>query len=99
MAALAFVFGGVAVYTYSPSLWAAALAFFFHLGREIIKDMEDELASAEKILLNATEREQMKIIRSNLPEWADRNRKAVDLARAQYPARRFEIGLTYNAGL
>jgi geranylgeranylglycerol-phosphate geranylgeranyltransferase len=39
---LAFVYGGVAVYTYHPALWAAALAFFFHLGREIIKDMEDE---------------------------------------------------------
>lgn len=42
VSALAFVYGGIAVYILRTALWAAALAFFFHLGREIIKDLEDE---------------------------------------------------------
>ncbi|RJP80199.1 MAG: geranylgeranylglycerol-phosphate geranylgeranyltransferase [Candidatus Zixiibacteriota bacterium] len=41
VAGLAFVFGGLAVGEPGNALWAAALAFGFHLGREIIKDMED----------------------------------------------------------
>jgi geranylgeranylglycerol-phosphate geranylgeranyltransferase len=43
ISALTFIYGGVAVFTLEPAFWAAALAFFFHLGREIIKDMEDEI--------------------------------------------------------
>jgi geranylgeranylglycerol-phosphate geranylgeranyltransferase len=42
VSALAFIYGGVAVYQVEAAFWAALLAFFFHLGREIIKDMEDE---------------------------------------------------------
>lgn len=41
VAALAFVYGGAAVQAVSVAVWAAGLAFFFHLGREIVKDMED----------------------------------------------------------
>ncbi len=41
VAALAFIYGGVAVGMVGTAFWAAVLAFFFHLGREIIKDMED----------------------------------------------------------
>jgi len=41
VSALAFLYGGVAVFSVRASLWAATLAFFFHLGREIIKDLED----------------------------------------------------------
>ncbi|RMG64388.1 MAG: hypothetical protein D6715_09840 [Calditrichaeota bacterium] len=39
--AAAFVYGALAVNRPSRSLWPALLAFFFHLAREIIKDMED----------------------------------------------------------
>jgi len=38
---LAFVFGGLAVNRLGPALIVGCFAFFFHLGREIIKDMED----------------------------------------------------------
>lgn len=41
VAALAFIYGGAAVHAASVAVWAAGLAFFFHLGREIVKDMED----------------------------------------------------------
>lgn len=41
VAALAFIYGGVAVDSIRSALWAALLAFFFHLAREVIKDMED----------------------------------------------------------
>ncbi|MFH1862356.1 MAG: geranylgeranylglycerol-phosphate geranylgeranyltransferase [bacterium] len=40
-AALAFIYGGIAVEGYAAALWAAELAFLYHLSREIIKDMED----------------------------------------------------------
>jgi len=39
---LAFIYGGVAVGSIKAVLWAAGMAFFFHLGREIVKDMEDQ---------------------------------------------------------
>ena len=39
--ALAFVYGGAAVQAIGIALWAAILAFLFHFGREIVKDMED----------------------------------------------------------
>ncbi len=39
--AAAFVYGALAVGRPRESLWPALLAFFFHLAREIIKDMED----------------------------------------------------------
>jgi len=41
MTALAFIYGGVAVNRISFSLIPAAFSFFYHLGREIIKDVED----------------------------------------------------------
>ncbi len=41
VAGLAFVYGGAAVESISVALWAALLAFLFHFGREIVKDMED----------------------------------------------------------
>lgn len=46
VAALAFVYGGVAVRSTGIALWAAALAFLFHLGREIVKDLEDQWGDA-----------------------------------------------------
>lgn len=39
--AFAFIFGGSAVYHYKQTLFPAAFAFFFHLGREILKDIQD----------------------------------------------------------
>lgn len=39
--ALCFVYGGLAVNTVLPTLIPAVFAFFFHLAREIIKDIED----------------------------------------------------------
>lgn len=45
-AAMAFVYGGAAVNGIGAALWAAWLAFLFHLGREIIKDMEDREGDA-----------------------------------------------------
>lgn len=41
VAALAFVYGGIAVGRFHASLIPAGFAFLFHLGREIIKDVED----------------------------------------------------------
>jgi geranylgeranylglycerol-phosphate geranylgeranyltransferase len=40
-AAAVFIYGGMAVRHPGEALFPAILAFFFHLGREIIKDMED----------------------------------------------------------
>jgi geranylgeranylglycerol-phosphate geranylgeranyltransferase len=42
ISALAFVFGGIAVDRFTASLIPALFAFLFHLGREIIKDTEDQ---------------------------------------------------------
>ncbi len=39
--ALAFVYGGVAVNRVRQTLVPAAFAFFYHLGREVIKDIQD----------------------------------------------------------
>ncbi|MDZ7263762.1 MAG: geranylgeranylglycerol-phosphate geranylgeranyltransferase [candidate division KSB1 bacterium] len=39
--ALAFIYGGVAVSRFGYSLIPAVFSFFYHLGREIIKDTED----------------------------------------------------------
>lgn len=44
--ALAFVYGALAVGQVEDSWIAAGFAFFFHLGREIIKDLEDRAADA-----------------------------------------------------
>lgn len=41
VAALAFVYGGIAVGRFRTSLIPAGFAFLFHLGREIMKDVED----------------------------------------------------------
>ncbi len=41
VASLALIYGGIAVRLVEPAIWAALLAFLFHLGREIIKDMAD----------------------------------------------------------
>ena len=41
VAALAFIYGGIATDDFRLSLIPAAFALLFHLGREIIKDMED----------------------------------------------------------
>jgi len=42
--ALAFIYGGIAVGRWHEALVPAGLAFLFHLGREIIKDIEDQSA-------------------------------------------------------
>ncbi|MGH1362231.1 MAG: geranylgeranylglycerol-phosphate geranylgeranyltransferase [Calditrichia bacterium] len=39
--AAAFIYGGVAVNSFRETIYPATFAFFFHFGREIIKDMED----------------------------------------------------------
>ena len=39
--AIAFVYGGVAVGHYKETFFPAAFAFLFHLGREILKDIQD----------------------------------------------------------
>ncbi|MFQ5750978.1 MAG: geranylgeranylglycerol-phosphate geranylgeranyltransferase [bacterium] len=44
--ALAFVYGGIAVERWQASLIPAGFALLFHLGREIIKDIEDQKADA-----------------------------------------------------
>lgn len=44
--ALAFVYGGLAVGRWREALIPAGFAFLFHLGREIIKDIEDQEADA-----------------------------------------------------
>ncbi|UCE04894.1 MAG: geranylgeranylglycerol-phosphate geranylgeranyltransferase [bacterium] len=48
--ALAFIYGGIAVSRLSYALIPATFSFFYHLGREIIKDVEDiEGDRADKI--------------------------------------------------
>lgn len=44
--AMAFVYGGVAVNRVKETLIPAVLAFFFHFGREIIKDLQDREGDA-----------------------------------------------------
>jgi len=39
---LAFIYGGIATESLKAVVWAAGLAFLFHLAREIIKDIEDD---------------------------------------------------------
>lgn len=39
--AAAFIYGGIAVNNFAETIYPAIFAFFFHFGREIIKDMED----------------------------------------------------------
>jgi 4-hydroxybenzoate polyprenyltransferase len=39
--AMAFVYGGFAVGHYKATLYPAGFAFFYHLGREVLKDMQD----------------------------------------------------------
>jgi geranylgeranylglycerol-phosphate geranylgeranyltransferase len=46
LAALAFVYGGAAVARLENTMIPAGFAFLFHLGREIIKDVEDRQADA-----------------------------------------------------
>jgi len=46
IAALAFIYGGVAAGRIAVAVWAAVLAFLFHLAREITKDMEDREGDA-----------------------------------------------------
>jgi geranylgeranylglycerol-phosphate geranylgeranyltransferase len=41
VSSLAFVYGGITTKDYRLSLIPAVLSFFFHLGREILKDLED----------------------------------------------------------
>ena len=41
VAGFAFLFGAAAIGNLRAAIWAAWLAFLYHLGREIIKDMED----------------------------------------------------------
>ncbi|NIR49677.1 hypothetical protein GWO43_14395 [candidate division KSB1 bacterium] len=48
-AALAFVYGGVAVGHWKAALIPAALAFLFHLGREIVKDVEDQAGDKSQL--------------------------------------------------
>lgn len=38
---LAFIYGGFAAHAYPPARWPALFATLFHLGREILKDLED----------------------------------------------------------
>ncbi|GAB4372469.1 MAG: geranylgeranylglycerol-phosphate geranylgeranyltransferase [Calditrichia bacterium] len=47
--AAAFVFGGVAVNRIRLTFIPAALAFFYHFGREIIKDIQDMKGDARKL--------------------------------------------------
>lgn len=46
IAGLAFIYGGIAVKAVGAACWAAWLAFLFHLGREIVKDLEDHLGDS-----------------------------------------------------
>ncbi|MBU0517319.1 geranylgeranylglycerol-phosphate geranylgeranyltransferase [bacterium] len=46
IASLAFIYGGLAVGKIDVAIWAAMLAFLFHLGREITKDLEDREGDA-----------------------------------------------------
>ncbi|MBT3603340.1 MAG: geranylgeranylglycerol-phosphate geranylgeranyltransferase [Candidatus Latescibacteria bacterium] len=49
---LAFLYGGFAAQAYQPALWPAAFATLFHLGREILKDLEDIIG--DRILSGST---------------------------------------------
>lgn len=49
---LAFFYGGLAAQHPYPAIWPALFAFVFHLGREILKDMED--CAGDRILSGAT---------------------------------------------
>ncbi len=46
--ALAFIFGGVAVYRVEKTFIPAVFAFLFHFGREIIKDIQDMTGDARE---------------------------------------------------
>lgn len=48
ISACAFVYGGLAVGHWQAAMIPAGLAFFFHLGREIIKDIEDREADRSR---------------------------------------------------
>ena len=58
---LAFVYGGVAVRSFVRALIPGTFAFFFHLGREILKDIEDSSGDRQKgyqtlpVILGSTE--------------------------------------------
>jgi len=43
-AALAFIYGGLAAGDWRPALFPAGFALLFHFGREIVKDIEDQVA-------------------------------------------------------
>jgi len=49
---LAFLYGGFATQTVHPALWPALFATLFHLGREILKDLED--IAGDQILSGST---------------------------------------------
>jgi geranylgeranylglycerol-phosphate geranylgeranyltransferase len=49
---LAFVYGGFAAHAYPPSRWPALFAVLFHLGREILKDLED--IPGDQVLMGST---------------------------------------------
>ncbi|MFQ5486633.1 MAG: geranylgeranylglycerol-phosphate geranylgeranyltransferase [bacterium] len=48
--ALIFIYGGLAAQNWFPALIPAGFAFLFHLGREIIKDVEDQEADKAQSL-------------------------------------------------
>lgn len=49
---LAFIYGGFATQAFHPALWPALFATLFHLGREILKDLED--IAGDQILSGST---------------------------------------------
>ncbi|MFT5365415.1 MAG: geranylgeranylglycerol-phosphate geranylgeranyltransferase [Candidatus Latescibacterota bacterium] len=49
---LAFLYGGFAVHAYQPARWPALFATLFHLGREILKDLED--ITGDQVLSGST---------------------------------------------
>ena len=49
---LAFFYGGMAVHHPYPATWPALFAFVFHLGREMLKDIED--CAGDRVLPGAT---------------------------------------------
>jgi geranylgeranylglycerol-phosphate geranylgeranyltransferase len=49
---LAFLYGGFVALSYPPSRWTAVFATLFHLGREILKDLED--LGGDQILSGST---------------------------------------------
>lgn len=52
LGALAFFYGGMAVHHPYPATWPALFAFVFHLGREMLKDIED--CAGDRVLPGAT---------------------------------------------